>query len=114
MSDLGNKEIFSENLKRYMKMKGKTRNDICHALGFAYTTFTDWENGVTYPRIDKIEMLANYFGVKKSDLIEKHSEGSEIELSDVYLSFAQKAQDEGILPEDILMAIETIKRIRRE
>ena len=38
-----------------------------------HTTFTDWVNGKTYPRIDKIEMLANYFGIKKSDLIEDKS-----------------------------------------
>ena len=46
------------------------RNDICKDLGFKYTTFTDWYNGNIYPRIDKIEMLANYFRIEKSDLIE--------------------------------------------
>lgn len=73
MSDLGNKEIFSQNLKYYMTKKNKTRNDICSDLGFRYTTFVDWENAKNYPRIDKIEMLSNYFGIKKSDLIEKHN-----------------------------------------
>lgn len=70
MSDLGNKEIFAKNLKYYMDYYQKDRNDICNALNIPYTTFTDWYNGVTYPRIDKIEMLANYFNIKKSDLIE--------------------------------------------
>lgn len=70
MSDLGNKEIFSKNLKYYMTINNKTRNDICKDLGFKYTTFTDWYNGNIYPRIDKIEMLANYFRIEKSDLIE--------------------------------------------
>lgn len=73
MSDIGNKEIFSGNLKFYMQKFDKTRNDICEDLGFKYTTFSDWVNGKKYPRIDRIEMLANYFGVEKSDLIEdKH------------------------------------------
>lgn len=70
MSDLGNKEIFSRNLKYYMIINNKTRNDVCKDLGFKYTTFTDWYNGNIYPRIDKIEMLANYFRIEKSDLIE--------------------------------------------
>ena len=70
MSDLGNKEIFSKNLKYYMTINNKTRNDICKDLDFKYTTFTDWYNGNIYPRIDKIEMLANYFRIEKSDLIE--------------------------------------------
>ena len=67
---LGNKEIFAKNLRRYMEMNEKTRNDICKDLGFSYTTFSDWYNGKKYPRIDKIEMLASYCGILKSDLVE--------------------------------------------
>lgn len=71
MSDLGNKEIFAKNLKYYMELNNKDRNDVCKDLNFPYTTFAEWYNGNIYPRIDKIEMLANYFGIKKSDLIER-------------------------------------------
>lgn len=78
MSDLGNKEIFSKNLKYYMALNNKDRNDICHDLKFPYTTFAEWYNGNIYPRIDKIEMLANYFNIKKSDLIEKHENEDEL------------------------------------
>lgn len=70
MTSLGNKIVFSRNLKRLMDRTGKDRKQVCDDLGFKYTTFTDWYNGNKYPRIDKIEMLANYFGVMKSDLIE--------------------------------------------
>lgn len=78
MSDLGNKEIFQKNLKYYMELNRKDRNDICRDLGFAYTTFSDWYNGKIYPRIDKIEMLANYFNIKKSDLIENKEKLNEL------------------------------------
>ena len=78
MSDLGNKEIFSKNLKYYMTLNNKDRNDICHDLNFPYTTFAEWYNGNIYPRIDKIEMLANYFNIKKSDLIESHENTDEL------------------------------------
>lgn len=71
MSNIGNKAIFSNNLKYYMGRNNLNRNDVCNALGFKYTTFTDWYNGIKYPRIDSIEMLADYFGVNKSDLIEE-------------------------------------------
>lgn len=71
MSDLGNKEIFAKNLKYYMEVNKKDRNDICRDLKFPYTTFAEWYNGNIYPRIDKIELLANYFNIKKSDLIER-------------------------------------------
>lgn len=70
MSDLGNKEIMAKNIRRYMDEKNKDRKQICSDLGFKYSTFTDWINGNKYPRIDKIEMMANYFGVNKSNLVE--------------------------------------------
>lgn len=70
MSDLGNKEIMAENIQYYMDKFNLTRNDMCSAIGVKYTTFTDWVNGNSYPRIDKIELMANYFGINKSDLIE--------------------------------------------
>ncbi len=74
MSDLGNKEIMSKNIQYYMNKYEKSRLDMCNALGVKYTTFTDWVKGNTYPRIDKIELMANYFGIEKSDLVEEKRE----------------------------------------
>ena len=71
---MDNKNIFATNLKRYMQLNGKSRRDVCEALGFSYYTFTDWVNGKKYPRMDKVEMLADYFGILKSDLIEEKTE----------------------------------------
>ena len=68
---MNNKNIFAQNLKYYMELNNKSRKEVCHALGFSYYTFTDWVNGKKYPRMDKVEMLANYFGILKSDLIEE-------------------------------------------
>ena len=76
MSDLGNKEIFSQNLKYYMIINNKTRADVCRDLEIPYSTYTDWCNGNIYPRIDKIELLADYFDIKKSDLIENKTNAS--------------------------------------
>ena len=71
---MDNKNVFASNLKRYMEVKGKTRNDISEALGISYFTVSDWVNGKKYPRMDKVEMLANYFDIQKSDLIENKVE----------------------------------------
>ena len=68
---MNNKSIFARNLKYYMDLNNKSRNDLCDALGFSYYTVSDWVNGKKYPRMDKVEMLANYFGILKSDLIEE-------------------------------------------
>ena len=73
MSDLGNKEIFAKNLKYYMELNKKDRLDVCRDLEIPYTTFAEWYNANIYPRIDKIQLLANYFDIKKSDLVEDKS-----------------------------------------
>lgn len=73
MSNLGNKEIMARNIQYYMDKFDKTRQEMCDALGVKYTTFTDWVKGNSYPRIDKIELMANYFGISKSDLVEDRS-----------------------------------------
>ena len=70
MSDLGNKKIFAKNLNYYMEINKKSRIEVCRDLEIPYSTYTDWCNGNIYPRIDKIEILANYFEIKKSDLVE--------------------------------------------
>jgi transcriptional regulator with XRE-family HTH domain len=71
---VGNKEILSKNLKKYMRNSGKDRTTIAEDLGFPYSTLTDWVNGKKYPRINNIEKLADYFKVSKSDLIEDFEE----------------------------------------
>lgn len=76
---MDNKNIFAQNLRRQMELQGKSRNDICNALGISYFTVSDWVNGKKYPRMDKVEKLANFFGILKSDLIEdKTAEEKEI------------------------------------
>ena len=72
MSALGNKEVMASNIKRLMDLRGKDRTDVCRDLDIKYTTFTDWINAKTYPRIDKIELMANYFNVSKADLVEEY------------------------------------------
>ena len=70
MSALGNKEILAANLRCYIERSGKTQKELADIVGVKYSTFNDWVNAKKYPRIDKIEMLAAYFGIQKSDLIE--------------------------------------------
>ena len=71
MSNLGNKKTMAENLSYYIELSGKTQKELSEIVGVAYSTFNDWVNGKKYPRIDKIEIMANYFGILKSDLIEE-------------------------------------------
>ena len=69
-----NKNIFASNLQKYMDLNKVTRRDLSKALDVSYYTITSWVNGSKYPRMDKVEMLADYFGILKSDLIEEKTE----------------------------------------
>lgn len=69
-----NKQIMAHNIQRYMDQRGITRQQLCDALDIKYTTLRDWLKGITYPRIGKVEAMANYFGCEKSDLIEEKKE----------------------------------------
>ena len=73
MNDRNSKSVLAENIRHYMELNNKTRNEMCEALGVKYTTFADWVNAKTYPRIDRIEQLAAFFGIEKSALLEDRS-----------------------------------------
>ena len=94
-----NKRIMARNIKRYMERKGVSNQQLCDDLGFKYTTFMDWIKAVTYPRIGKVEAMANYFGCEKSDLIEEKKEKSTIddglsESKKLLIDFAKSVPDD--------------------
>lgn len=66
------KEILSNNLKRFMSMRGLNVTDLANKLDYKYSTVNDWVNGVNYPRIDKLNRLAEALGVTKRELTEPH------------------------------------------
>lgn len=83
MNSDNSKQALARNIKRYMDKKGVTNQQICDDLGFKYTTFMDIIKGVSYPRIWRIEAMADYFGVLKSDLIEDRSEEKAKEIDEM-------------------------------
>lgn len=48
MSNIGNKNVFANNLKKYMQLNGKSRNEVCQALGFKYSTFVIHNQAIVY------------------------------------------------------------------
>jgi transcriptional regulator with XRE-family HTH domain len=74
MSNIGNKETMAKKLSYYVSISGKSQKELAEIVGVASSTFNDWTKGKKYPRIDKIEILANYFGILKSDLIEEKTD----------------------------------------
>lgn len=71
MSDDKYKQIFSQNLRYYMSLNNKEQIDLINDLGFNKSAVSTWCNGTRLPRMDKVNMLAEYFKINRSDLIEE-------------------------------------------
>ena len=111
MGDLSIRDIFPLMLKHYMSENGKSRNDIVRDLGFKYSTIRDWEKGLTVPRMDKVEMLANYFHCTTADLLEEKENPT---VKDDGISETKRKLIEKImkLPEDhVLLLLQVAERI---
>lgn len=65
------KEIMARNLQKYIDRSGKTQTDVARDLNIPQMTFSNWLRAKTYPRIDKIQLLADYFRISRSDLTEE-------------------------------------------
>lgn len=71
------RKAFSKNLQYYMKKRNLTGVEIAKITGVSKQAVSAWLNGVKIPRMDKIELLAQYFGILKSDLLEEHDHDAE-------------------------------------
>lgn len=65
------KDIFASNFKKQLSLHNKTQSDICNDLGLTSSTVSDWANGKKYPRMDKVQQIADYLHILKSDLTEE-------------------------------------------
>ena len=68
------KIYFADNLKRLMKKHGMNQKDIAKIAGVSQQTVSLWLSGDRIPRMGKIQILADYFGIYKSELIEERNE----------------------------------------
>ena len=71
MSEEDYKKVFSKNLKYFMEQKGISQMDLVNDLQLSQSTVSNWCTGLKLPRMNKIQMLADYFGIEKSDLLER-------------------------------------------
>ena len=125
MSDLGNKQIMAKNIRKYMELNNMTQTDLCNALGLKFMTVSDWVNAKSYPRIDKIEMMANYFGISKADLVEDNTEKKEYYVDPRTAEIAQEIKDSHELsalfdvqrnlpPEDLQAVYQMVLALKRK
>ena len=106
------KEVFANNLRYYMESRGKNQKELSEIVGVSAPTVNDWLKAKKYPRIDKIEIMADYFGILKSDLIEEKekptAQGDELSQDMIELIEAIKK-----LPDDkVQMLLQVAKSIK--
>lgn len=76
MSEADYRAIFVKKLSHYMNLNGKNQMDLMNDLGLSSSTVSSWCTGKKLPRMDKIQMLADYFNIEKSDLLEDKTDAS--------------------------------------
>ena len=122
---LGNKEIMAKNIRKYLELNDMTQTDLCNALNLKFMTVSDWVNAKSYPRIDKIEMMSNYFGISKADLVEEHSDRDEYYIDPKTAKIAQEIKDSkelsalfdvgrGMSPEDLQTVYQLALALKRK
>lgn len=70
-------QVMADNIKYFLHKNARTRHQMADDLDISYSTISSWLQGKAYPRIDKIEMMANYFGISKADLVERRPKQDE-------------------------------------
>lgn len=62
---------FAENLAFLLDEKGVSQVELARALNVATGTVSGWVNGAKYPRIDIMQKIAEFLGVRMSILVER-------------------------------------------
>lgn len=71
MADEEQKKIFSKNLNKYLSLSNKTQKEVADSIHVSPQTFNTWCQGIALPRMGKVQLLADYFSINKSDLIDE-------------------------------------------
>ena len=120
-----NKQIFAQNFNYYLSINNKTQSNIVEDLKITASTVSDWANGKKYPRVDKMQMLADYFGILKSDLTEEHQEAKladgDIELQEYLEELKNRSEmrmlfslAKGATKEDVMQAVKIIEALKKD
>ena len=70
MDDNTQNKIFSNNLNNLLKIHNVSQAEVAKAIDVSPQTFNTWSKGIAIPRMGRIQKLADYFNVNKSDLID--------------------------------------------
>ncbi len=53
--------------------KGYKDSDVAKGIGVAQTMFSEWKNGKSIPKVDKLIKIADFFGVTLDELVRSNA-----------------------------------------
>ena len=86
------REVFQTNLVNLMKKSKVKQVDIAKYAEVSYKTVSAWVCGRGYPRVDAMEKLCKFFGVKQSALTENSDETDEDRLLLAFRSMSNEGK----------------------
>ena len=86
MADEKIKALFGRNLKKWLNKREKTQADLCRHMDISSASASDWCNGHTMPRADKLNRLAVWLGIELDDLLTENGSSEAKEKEPYYLS----------------------------
>nr|WLJ26377.1 MAG: repressor protein CI [Firmicutes phage HS18] len=101
---------FKKNLIYYLNLRQKSQSDLAKAIGVAKTTVSSYVNGVSMPRMDKIDKICDYLNIKRSDLLESNPD--DVEEDKELMLLARDIND--LTDEERELIISMIKHFRGE
>lgn len=87
MPDFEAREAFPKILAAYMEQNNMRQADVARSVHVSKQIVSDWLHGKKFPRVDKMQELADLFGVLMSDMYTPHKAGIELNVNRKRVSF---------------------------
>lgn len=91
---MSNNNVFYQRLRKQIKLKGKSFNQVERELGYPRNSLNNYKNNATEPSGIRLVELSDYFGVSSGYLIGKREKGESEPLKVCFksLNFEQKRE----------------------
>ena len=73
--------MLADNLIFLRNIKGLTQEQVAEVIGISRQSYSKWEQGETYPDIDKCDKLAKYYGVTIDSLVHQDNKVDDIKIA---------------------------------
>lgn len=107
--------MFNDILRLLRQEKEVSQQEVADYLQITRQAYNNYENGKREPDYEILLKLSEYFNVSVDYLVRGEASTERMnKMDNIYFDFARKAQEDGIDPQDIEMAIEMIRKLRSQ